>query len=181
MKMPFGKNDHVRMIKEIAYGLNRAGVLNRYLELGYSKGVCFNTVSPLAKESYAVDINNKYFLKETKNTFYYHGTTTDFLESHNKDKKFDLVFIDADHKHESSLGDFKSVLPLVNDNGIILLHDTYPISEQLTSKSYCGDTYKTADFIRKLYSNECEICTFPFYYGISVVRKLNRQLLWKDN
>lgn len=180
MKMPFGKNAHVRMIKEIATGLNRAGVLNRYLELGFSKGVCFSVVAPLAKESYTVDINSKYFGKNTKNIFYYSGTTTDFLESHDKDKKFDLVFIDADHKYESSLNDFKLVLPLVNDNGIILLHDTYPTSESLTTKRYCHNTYKTADYIRRNYT-DIEIVTLPFYFGISIVRKLNRQLLWKEN
>jgi predicted O-methyltransferase YrrM len=180
MKLRFGKNEHIRMIKEIAIGLNRAGVLNRYLELGFSKGVCFNAVAPLAKESYTVDINNIYFGKNTKNIFYYRGTTTAFLENHDKYMKFDLVFIDADHKHESSLSDFKLVLPLVNDNGIILLHDTYPTSEPLTTKSYCYDTYKTADYIRKNYTDICEICTLPFYFGISIVRKLDRQLLWRD-
>ncbi len=180
MKIPFGKDSHVRIIKEIACGLNRAGVLNRYLELGFSKGVCFNAVSPLAKESYAVDINSSYFGKDTENIFYYSGTTTNFLENHNKNKKFDLVFIDADHKHESSLNDFKLVLPLVNDNGMVLLHDTYPTSELLTTKSYCYNTYKTADYIRRNYSDVCEICTLPFYFGISIVRKLNRQLLWKE-
>ena len=181
MDMPFRKNDHVRMIKEIAYGLNIAGVLNRYLELGVSKGVCFNSVAPLSKEAYGVDINNSHkFIKENKNLIWYHGTTTDFLRRHDKNKKFDLVFIDADHKHDSSLNDFKLVLPLVNDNGLILLHDTYPTSEPLTTKSYCYNTYKTADYIRRNYSDVCEICTLPFYFGISIVRKLNRQLLWKE-
>lgn len=180
MKMPYGKNEHIRMIKEIAIGLNRAGVLNRYLELGFSKGVCFNAIIPLTKEAYTVDINNSYFGKDTKTIFHYHGTTTKFLENHDEDKKFDLVFIDADHKHGSSLNDFRLVLPLVNDNALILLHDTYPSTEQLISKSYCFDTYKTADYIRKNYTDVCEICTLPFYFGISIVRKLDRQLLWRE-
>jgi hypothetical protein len=181
MKMPFEKNSHVRIIKEIAYGLHKAGVLNRYLELGIRKGPCFNVVAPLSKEAYGVDINNCYkFIKVNKNLVWYHGATTDFLKSHDKNKKFDLVFIDADHRHESSLNDFKLVLPLVNDNGLILLHDTYPTRKELTTTSYCGDSYKTADYIRKNYSDVCEICTLPFYYGVSVVRKLDRQLMWKQ-
>jgi hypothetical protein len=179
MKIPFGKDSHVRIIKEIAYGLNRANNLNRYLELGVSKGVCFNSIAPLCKQAYGVDINNSYkFIKGNKNLVWYHGTSTDFLKSHDKNKKFDLVFVDADHKHKSSLNDFKLVLPLVNDNGLILLHDTYPTRKELTTTSYCGDTYKTASYIRKHYSDVCEICTLPFYYGVSVIRKANRQLLW---
>ena len=178
MKMPFTKNEHVNMVKAIAVGLNRAGVLNRYLELGIRKGPCFNAVAPLSKEAYAVDINDCYkFIKGNKNLFWYHGTTTKFLTNHDKRKKFDLVFIDADHKHKSSLSDFRQVLPLVNDNGLILFHDTYPTCEELTTTSYCGDTYKTAEFIRKNYP-EYEFITLPFYYGISIFRKLERHLLW---
>ena len=183
MEMPFGKNEHIKIIKEIARGLNRAGKLKRYLELGVSKGVCVNAIAPLCTTVYGVDINNCYkFIKDNTNLIWYHGTTTDFLNSHDPKKKFDLVFIDADHTHKSSLNDFKLVLPLVNDNGLILLHDTYPSREELTTTSYCADTYKTADYIRKSYSDVCEIVTLPFYYGVSVVRKmkLGKQLLWKD-
>ena len=60
MKMPFSGRGHINIIKEIAYGLNKAGFLNRYLELGIRKGFCFNTVAPLSKEAYAVDIKNYY-------------------------------------------------------------------------------------------------------------------------
>ena len=179
MKMPFEKNEHVNIIKPIAVGLHRARVLKRYLELGIRRGPCFNVVAPLAEEAYAVDINDCLKdIKQNKNLIWYHGTTTGFLSAHDKNKKFDLVFIDADHTHEASMNDFKLVLPLVNDNGLILLHDTYPTCEELTSTSYCGDTYKTAECIRRDFSTVCEIVTLPFYFGVAVVRKLDRQLLW---
>lgn len=181
-KLPFGGSDHIRIVKAIAYGLNRAGALNRYLELGIRTGNCFNEVAPFAKEAYAVDINDCFkYIKSNKNLYWFREDTLKFLSNHNRDKKFDLVFIDADHKYESSLADFENSFPLVNENGLILLHDTYPTREELISKKYCGDSYKTAEVIRKEYSNECEIVTLPFYYGISVVRKmkLGKQLLWK--
>lgn len=183
MKMPYGKNDHVRIIKAIAFGLHKAGVLNRYLELGIRSGSCFNEVAPFAKKAYAIDINDCYkYIKNNRNLVWYHGLTTDFLKKHNKDEKFDLVFIDADHKHKSSKRDFEMVFPLVNNNGLILLHDTYPTREELLSTKYCGDSYKTADYIRREYNDICEIATLPFYYGVSVVRKmkLGKQLLWRD-
>jgi len=181
-KMPFGKDDHVKAVKAIAEGLHDAKVLNRYLELGVRKGPCFNAVAPLADQAYAVDIDDCYnHIKYNKNLIWYHGTTTEFLTTHDMDKKFDMVFIDADHSHEASLNDFKLVLPLVNDNGLILLHDTYPTAEELLSSSYCSDTYKTAAYIRKNFVVECEIVTLPFYFGVSIIRKLNRQLLWRKS
>ena len=183
MDMPFEKNEHVNIIKSIAYGLYRAGVLNRYLELGIKKGSCFNVIAPLATEAYAVDIEDCYkYIKQNKNLIWYYGKTTDFLNNNDKNRKFDLVFIDACHKHEASLKDFKLVLPFVNENGLILLHDTYPTCEELTTLYYCWDTYKTANYIRKHFYKECEIVTLPFYFGITVVRKLklDKQLLWKN-
>jgi hypothetical protein len=181
MKMPFSKNDHIKVVSIVAQGLQISGMLNRYLELGIRSGSCFNRVAPLAKEAYAVDIDDCYKkIKENKNLVWYHGRTTDFLKEHNKDKKFDLVFIDADHKHESSLSDFNNVFSLVNENGLILLHDVYPPSKEFLSPKYCSDTYKTSICIRRDFSDVCEIVTLPFYYGLAIVRKipLGKQLLW---
>ena len=181
-KLPFNKNEHVNIIKSIAIGMNRAGFSTRYLELGIRKGPCFNAVAPLFKEAYAVDIVDcRKFIKGNKNLIWFHGTTDNFFKQHNSEKKFDLIFIDADHRYESSLSDFKKALSILLDNGLILLHDTYPPEEFFVSQKYCRDTYKTASFIRKNYSDQCEIVTLLFYYGVSVVRKLNRQLLWKND
>jgi len=180
MSMPFGKNSHIDIIKPIAVGLNKAGFLGRYLEIGIRRGPCFNAVAPLAKEAYAVDINKSCYnnIKNNKNLFWFHGTSDEFLKQHNPKKLFDLVFIDGDHKHEASLKDFEMVLPLMREGGIILFHDVYPPSEEFTSKSYCNDTYKTAEYIRKNYP-EYEFVTLPFYFGVGVFRNIKRQLLWK--
>jgi len=176
----FGDNDHSVVIKFIAEGLNRAGFLKRYLELGIRNGYCFNSVAPFCIEAYAVDVDDCYnHIKDNKNLFWFHGKTSDFLTNHDINKKFDLVFIDADHSHIASLRDFKLVLPLVNDNGLILLHDTYPPDEIHLTSNLCNDTYKTAVYIKKNFT-EYEIVTLPFYYGISIVRKLNRQLAWRN-
>jgi hypothetical protein len=183
MKMPFSGRGHITIIKEIAYGLNKAGFLNRYLELGIRKGFCFNTVAPLSKEAYAVDIKNYYkYIKQNKNLVWNHMTTDEFLTNHDSKRKFDLVFIDAEHSHKSSLNDFNLVFPLVNDNGIILLHDTYPPNEEFTNPGYCSDSYKTAVYIKNNFNKECEIVTLPFYFGVSIVRKisLDKHLLWKQ-
>ncbi|MFX1538180.1 MAG: class I SAM-dependent methyltransferase [Promethearchaeota archaeon] len=181
MKLPFSGRGHIKIIKEIAYGLNKAGFLNRYLELGVRQGNCFNVIAPLSKEAYAVDIKNCYKkIKANRNLIWNYMSTNEFLKNHNPERKFDLVFIDAEHSHKGSLSDFKLVFPLVNENGIILLHDTYPANKQLTEPGYCSDSYKTALYIKRNFNKECEIVTLPFYYGISIVRKisLNKQILW---
>jgi len=181
MKLPFSGRGHIKVIEEIAKGLHRAGFLKRYLELGIRKGFCFNVIAPLTIEAYAVDTRNYFkYVKNNKNLVWNNTTTSNFLKNHDPKRKFDLVFIDADHSHKGSLNDFKLVLPLVNENGIILLHDTYPPNKEFTKPGYCSDTYKTAEYIRKNFNKECEISTLPFDYGISIVRKikLGKQLMW---
>lgn len=180
MKEVFGVKGHPQIIKLIANGLKSAGALNNYLELGIRKGPCFNAVAPLVRDkAYAVDIEDCYKnIKHNKNLVWFHGSSINFLKNHNKKIKFDLVFIDANHTYKASLQDFDLVFPLVKDNGLILLHDAYPTSQKYLSLTKCGEVYKTAEFIRFNYNHKCEIVTLPFYYGIAIVRKLNRQLLW---
>jgi hypothetical protein len=181
-KMPFAKGHHTRIIKMVARGLNEAKKLDNYLELGIRNGRNFNEVARFAKTAYAVDIDKRWYkpIKDNKNLVWFHGATKDFLTSY-EGEKFDLIFIDADHKHESSLEDFQLSLPLLKDNGIILIHDTYPTCEELVSYSYCGDTYKTAQWIKDNMLDEVEVVTLPFYYGVSVIRKTKKQLDWMND
>ena len=88
------------------------------------------------------------------------------------------MFIDADHKFESSLSDFELILPYVNEDGLIFIHDTYPASVKWTNPGFCGDSYKTAEFIRKNYYDKCEILTLPLHPGISIIRKCTKQMSW---
>ena len=181
LKMPFGKNDHIRVIKCIAEGLREANALNYYLELGISKGVCFNEIAPLTKTAaYAVDINDTSYphIKYQGNLQWFCGTTDDFFKLDSL-PKFDLIFIDAEHSHKASKQDFINSFGLLKSNGIICLHDTYPPNEKLFE--HCKDSYKTAKFITDNYiflANECELVTLPFYYGITIVRKRTKQLMW---
>lgn len=83
----------------------------------------------------------------------------------------DLLFIDADHSHEQSLRDFDNFSPFVQPNGLILMHDTFPLSEGYEQPHLSGTVYKTAQYIKKEYREEFEIMTIPYLCGVSIVRK----------
>lgn len=176
----YGKNDHVRIVSAIAKGLAEGNNLKNYLELGIRKGPCFNEIAPLCNGSaYAVDINNKSlnFIKQNKNLKWFCSTTNDFFSQLDKNIKFDLIFIDADHSHKSSMEDFENAKNHIHENhGLILLHDTFPPEKKYISPHYCSDTYKTAWEIRNKYKEDFEIVTLPFYFGVSIVRKANKQI-----
>ena len=172
--------DYYKIISAIAEAINSVNKNAVYAEMGILVGKTFNVVAPYFQRAYAIDIDPSVykFIFANQNLVWVNDTTQNFITSLNKDIKFDMVFIDADHRHDASLADFLGIAPFVNDNGLILLHDTYPINEIQTQDYRCSDSYKTAWYIRTKLNKEYEIVTIPYYYGLSIVRKANKQLLW---
>jgi hypothetical protein len=77
--------------------------------------------------------------------------------------KFDLILVDPYHEYKHSIITFKMLMPLLNENGILISHDCYPNEFSLTSPIYiegywCGVTY--AAFIENAYDNP------DFYYAV---------------
>lgn len=60
-----------------------------------------------------------------------------------------FAFIDGDHHYEQARKDFFNTVPLMVDNGYIMLHDTYPPSEDYVPHNACGDVYKLRQEIEK--------------------------------
>jgi predicted O-methyltransferase YrrM len=83
----------------------------------------------------------------------------------------DLIYIDADHSHEQSLKDFENFATFLKPNGLILMHDTFPLTEGYEQLQLSGTVYKTAQYIKKHYRDEFEIMTVPYLCGISLLRK----------
>ncbi len=154
-----------------------------YCELGVSIGKTFNLIAPLVDKAYAVDmldIHDK--IKHNSNLVWFHGKTDEFFEYLKKNPEtFSVVFIDTDVGTQK---DFDSIFPYVRDNGFILIHDTYPESEKRIHEWRIGglevDAFDTAWHIRTNYNNKCEIVTIPISCGLSIIRKANRQILWKE-
>ena len=151
-----------------------------YLEFGISIGGTFNEIAPLFDIAYAVDIDNCLsFIEHNSNLVWFNGTTDNFIKQLSN-VCFDYVFIDADHSYSQSLQDFKGILPFVRDNGFIVLHDTYPMTTAMMNMNVSGTVYKTAWDIRTQYNRQCEIITIPSEYGLSIIRKSDKQLHWID-
>jgi predicted O-methyltransferase YrrM len=83
----------------------------------------------------------------------------------------DFLYIDAYHSHEQSLADFEHFWPYIVPNGLVLMHDTFPLSPNHEDLKYSGTVWKTAQHIKKFYSSECELVTFPYLCGIGILRK----------
>lgn len=110
--------------------------LKNYLELGVAAGNCWNNVT--APEKIGVDLMNDSMWKIPDVIA---KSTDDYFESLSKDKKFDVIFIDADHTKESVKKDFFNSLTHLSDDGIIIFHDVYPLTEMDIFPQSCGTAY----------------------------------------
>ena len=103
-----------------------------YLELGSDQGVNFSNIKCKDKES--VDVNGKAT----------HTMTTKKFFAQNK-RRFDIVFIDADHSSSAVVQDFNSSIEICNK--YIFLHDMFPACEEHTAPRCCNDSYRVLHYM----------------------------------
>jgi predicted O-methyltransferase YrrM len=143
-----------------------------YLELGVCKGPTFILANNIVKRAIGVDVYDDRIYKVGE---FYECSTDDFFNFFHDN--VDIVFIDADHHFESVRKDFENSLKILNKHGIIIFHDTDPVSEELLSPSRCGDGYKIVDYIYENHK-ELDMITLPVTIaGLTIVtRKSDRRV-----
>lgn len=109
--------DECRVLTWLAHG-------RRVLEIGTGLGVSTRAMSKSARYLLTVD-PDPWVQREVWPTLccekdstlagYYEQTIPAY---------FDLAFIDGDHEEEAVMRDIRSVLPLLDEDGLIVLHDT---------------------------------------------------------
>jgi hypothetical protein len=76
-------------------------------------------------------------------------------------RKFDLVMIDGDHRHEGVAADLAMVLPHLSSQAVILLHD-------ITNEP--GVRRLREEIRNELWPGLCEVASFVSRYGIAVIQ-----------
>lgn len=151
-----------------------------YVELGLYQCELFNRIVPYANQLIGVDANNSagtFMIKSDKVRFV-NGMTSDFaLIAERESLQVDLLFIDADHSETWVERDFRDFFPRVSDQGIILIHDSHPMSVEYTQSGYCGDGYKAIDRLSRE-AVDYEMMTIPVHPGLTLCRKRRNQLGW---
>jgi hypothetical protein len=100
-----------------------------YLELGVNDNINFYQIK--CKDKFSVDMNGQAMFT---------GTTDKFFEEFSKNKKFDIIFIDANHNYDYVLRDFNNSID--HASKWILIHDMIPPSVKFTRPELCSDSFK---------------------------------------
>lgn len=106
-----------------------------YLEIGCQQDVNFNAICIDHKVGVDPELGGT------------HRMTSDEFFDKNKEK-FDVVFIDGLHENHQVTADINNSLLVLNEGGIIVLHDCNPIKEihqqvPRVSKHWNGDVWKS--------------------------------------
>jgi predicted O-methyltransferase YrrM len=134
LKIPFTKESRIDLI-DLAIKKTKS---KKYLEIGCDKNKVFNNV--VCEHKVGVDPVRGGTHRMYSDEFFKQNTET-----------FDVVFIDGLHYYEQVSKDLNNALECLNPNGIIILHDMLPISEEeavipipVKKQIWLGDVWRLA-------------------------------------
>jgi hypothetical protein len=143
----------MKQFKKNVNGFNKEDIINYLINSFYYKSYLeISTVTSGFVYDKIINIEKHLFLYQTE----YHENINireDITENITIIKnltlleKYDIIFVDPYHTFEQSYDDICLAFKLLNDNGIIVIHDCYPKYKELAKKQYkygpwCGETYK---------------------------------------
>lgn len=142
---------------------------SHYLEIGVSNGDTFRNINIQHKESVDPAMGRYNTANPT-----YKMTSDEFFEKY-REKKYDIIFIDGLHHSEQVDKDIKNSLNVLNENGVIILHDCNPTSEeeQLVPREttrWLGDVWKSFVSFKSLNKLNYECFVVDTDCGCGVIR-----------
>lgn len=178
---PFYPKGDLRWYGGIIQLLATTTSANSYLEVGIASARIFNTVGKYVSTAVAIDIDAEAekFITLKKYQFIGLDSTTALDLLIDRKQLFDLIFIDGDHSKEMVLNDFRRCIKLVKEDGLILLHDAFPETDQHTTSFFCGDAYLAIEELSRT-TNDWEMVTIPVYPGLTICRKRSKQVPWQQ-
>jgi|TARA_Y100000389_G_C17425802_1_gene499448 hypothetical protein len=156
--------------------LNKIIVLqkySKYLEIGTFKDELFSKI--VCENKIGVDPHSGGTHRMTSDDFFKKNRET-----------FDCIFIDGLHHYSQVIQDINNSLEILNDNGVILIHDCLPnnLSEQLVPRitlNWNGDVWKAFVECRTKSNLDCYTCYADWGIGVIFKRKNSNLLTIEQN
>lgn len=117
-----------KLIKDLEY--------SSYLELGTAGG-CRSWDFIECEKKVGVDID-----PSLKIPGVLCSTTDEYFADLGPDEKFDMIYIDACHEKNQVFVDFCNAIKHLNEGGLIIMHDIYPLTERYAGLDLNGDCYE---------------------------------------
>ncbi len=170
-----------------------------YLEIGVRTGHNFFPIKAHKKTAvdpqfiFSREERFRWIYKNSSNLTarYYEITSDRYFESVGASKKMDLVFIDGLHTYNQSLRDVLNSLTILNENGVIVMHDCNPPHKAAAypaqtlkeaamanpsdwTNEWCGDVWKTICFLRGT-RRDLRVFVLDTDYGLGIITMGNAE------
>lgn len=168
--------------------MNRTDIINfyiskynfqKYLEIGVAEGLNIDRVEANHKDG--VDPGPPESEGPISKAVNYIMTSDNFFaEIKDKNIFYDFIFIDGLHHYDQVDRDILNSLNVLNDGGIIMLHDSMPSTYEGQAVprmqiSWCGDVWKS--IVKLRYRNpNLEIFTIDTDYGCTILKRGSQKL-----
>lgn len=149
-------------IDVIQFLIDRFG-FKSYLEVGVQYMVCWNEIK--CDHKVGVEPNK---LPDPR----IHEKTSDQYFAVSQEK-FDIIFIDGDHTYPQVIKDIRNALDRLNEGGILVCHDSFPMDKEHTNPYLNGTVYEAICEIRS--EEGYDFCTFEEDHGVCAIRKGNME------
>ena len=150
-------HDQVSVYYEVIVEIVRGCAFESFLEVGIGCGVLATKLSqrcPLLTEITGMDIKDGEpppegveWIREVSSDEFFR---TD-------ERTWDCIFVDGDHMRPQATRDVVNAMRVLNDDGLIFLHDTYLALAERT---------------------DLEVVTLPLWCGLTIVRRVHERRLW---
>jgi hypothetical protein len=170
-----------------------------YLEIGCQYGMSF--LPTVCKNKIAVDPSFniplkrklKWLLKNRTNIHnrYFEETSDDFFAKRKNELKkrgqLDIVLVDGLHTFEAALKDVLNSLHYLQQDGIIIMHDSFPphkaaatpgkdyddsasLCKEGWTGEWCGDVWKSIVYLKRAFPNQMDVYVINTDYGLGIVK-----------
>ena len=138
--------------------------LKSYLEIGTQESISGSSIKVNKKTG--VDPKPLKRVNGDYDTFF-QGYSDDFFKQ-NKEQ-FDLCFVDGDHSYNQVKRDFINAWNCLEENGVIILHDSLPHCKEYTSLSWNGTVFQ---LVNDIHNAKLDYHIVNHDQGCTVVRKV---------
>ncbi|MDQ3936608.1 MAG: class I SAM-dependent methyltransferase [Actinomycetota bacterium] len=145
-----------------------------YIEIGVYKGDCLAEVAPVCGEAHGVDVSFERLEFDVAGARLWEMTSDAFFESYDGPRP-DIVFVDGDHAYEQARRDTHNALEILTAEGVLFMHDTWPVFRAATERMVCGGVHRVVEELQA--DERWEVATIRRWPGLSVVTRRGPALM----
>ena len=139
-----------------------------YVEIGVWRGDCLSQVAPHCGQAHGVDVSFERVEHDVGAARLWQLPSDEFFERYDGPAP-DVIFVDGDHEYDQARRDAHNALAILAPQGVLFLHDTWPVFRAATARLLCGGVHRVVEELEA--DASLEVVTIRRWPGLSLVTR----------